>query len=110
MNLPNGEQALVDIAKLSDYCLNPEHPRGRHKARVFRAALDMGPEDAHLLRDALLHAARSMGVIQGERDAYGQRFVLDFDLEGRSGSVQIRSTWIVRTGEDIPRLTSCFVL
>jgi hypothetical protein len=46
----------------------------------------------------------------GERDAYGQRFVLDFDVEGTAGSGRIRSTWIVRTGEDMPRLTSCFVL
>ena len=26
MKLPNGERAVVDIVKLSDYCLNPDHP------------------------------------------------------------------------------------
>lgn len=25
--------------KLTGYCLNPEHPRGKHKARVFASAL-----------------------------------------------------------------------
>jgi hypothetical protein len=35
MKLPNGEHAVVDSAKLREYCLNPHHARGRHKARVF---------------------------------------------------------------------------
>jgi hypothetical protein len=39
MKLPNGDQAVVDIAKLRDYCLNKDHLRGRHKARVFAAVL-----------------------------------------------------------------------
>ena len=36
MKPPNGERAIVDIAKLTDYCLNPEHARGKHKARIRR--------------------------------------------------------------------------
>ena len=34
MKLPYGAHAVVDIAKLRDYCLSAEHPRGRHKARL----------------------------------------------------------------------------
>lgn len=30
---------MVDIAKLRDYCLNPLHDEGKHKARVFASAL-----------------------------------------------------------------------
>lgn len=41
MKLPNSEKAFVDIAKLRDYSLNPEHESGGHKARVFRAALGL---------------------------------------------------------------------
>ena len=59
MLLPQGAQAVVDIRKLEDYCLNPVHPRGCHKARGFREALDLGWEDAVWLRDALLAAAAS---------------------------------------------------
>jgi hypothetical protein len=39
--LPNPDQAVFDIRKIEDYCLSPLHPRGRHKARVFREALDL---------------------------------------------------------------------
>ena len=53
MKLPNGDRAIVDIAKLRDYCLNPEHPRGKHKARVFAAALGFTVDDAEKLRAAL---------------------------------------------------------
>ena len=35
MKLPHGEAAIVDPQKLTGYCLNLEHPRGKHKARVF---------------------------------------------------------------------------
>ena len=34
MKLPNGDRAVVELAKLTDYCLDPGHPRGRHKARA----------------------------------------------------------------------------
>jgi hypothetical protein len=33
--LPNAENAVVEIRKLSEYCLNPEHPKGKDKARLF---------------------------------------------------------------------------
>ena len=38
MQLPNAENATVDDAKVRDYLLSLEHPIGRFKARVFRAA------------------------------------------------------------------------
>jgi len=39
--LPHGNEAILDIRKIEDYCLSSSHPRGRHKARVFREALDL---------------------------------------------------------------------
>jgi hypothetical protein len=39
--LPHGDEAILDIRKIEDYCMSPSHPRGRHKARVFREALDL---------------------------------------------------------------------
>ncbi len=46
MKLPNAENAVIDIKKLRDYCLNPNHPEGKHKARVFLEKLDIGRDDA----------------------------------------------------------------
>ncbi|HKS97261.1 MAG TPA: hypothetical protein VJV74_14145 [Terriglobia bacterium] len=110
MKLPNGERALVDIAKLRDYCLNEHHPRGRHKARVFAAALGLRAADAWLLREALLRAAVDDEAAPGEEDEYGQRYVVDFVMAGPGGRATVRSNWIVFTTGGYPRLTSCYVL
>jgi hypothetical protein len=48
MRLPNGDRAIVDVRKIEHYCLSPLHPRGRHKARVFREALDLQQSDARV--------------------------------------------------------------
>jgi len=71
MKLPNGDGAVVDIAKLRDYCLNPNHPRGRHKARVFAAALGLTADDAETLCDALMAAARTAEAAATDQDEYG---------------------------------------
>src|SRR5437867_1554259 len=110
MRMPNSDRALVDLTKLRDYCLSLDHPRGRHKARVFRAVLGLTSEDAESLGDDLQHAAANAEATVGERDSYGQRFTLDVLISGPSGQARVRSLWIVRIDEDFPRLTSCFVL
>jgi Domain of unknown function (DUF4926) len=58
MKIPGGDAAIVDRQKLTGYCLNPEHPRGKHKSRVF-ATLGFTAENADELRTALLRAAAS---------------------------------------------------
>ncbi|MGO9453290.1 MAG: DUF6883 domain-containing protein [Candidatus Binataceae bacterium] len=42
----------MDVAKLRDYCLNPHHPRGRDKARVFASALRLTASHTEALCDA----------------------------------------------------------
>lgn len=110
VKLPNAHRAVVDVAKLRDYCLNPAHPRGRHKARVFAAALGMTAAEAYALRGALVTAAQTEQAVAGESDRYGIRYVLDFVMTGPAGRASVRSSWIIRTGEDFPRLTSCYIL
>jgi hypothetical protein len=100
---------MVDIRKLSEYCLNPDSPRGRHKARVFASVLGMTIADARTLRAKLLEAARTGEATAAEVDAYGRRYTIDFRMETLAGSATIRSGWIVLRGNKVPRLTTCFV-
>ncbi|PYR52982.1 MAG: hypothetical protein DMF95_05415 [Acidobacteria bacterium] len=88
--------------------MNPEHPRGKHKARVF-ATLGFTIEHAARLRAALLTAAAAGDAQPATSDQFGDRCVIEFKVEGPQGSGLVRSTWIVRRGETSPRLTSCFV-
>jgi hypothetical protein len=110
MKLPGGEDAIVDIAKLRDYCLDPNHPRGRHRARVFAASLGLLQADAEFLQTALLHAAREAHAMVGEPSEFGERYIIDFELVRNNRKAMVRSAWIVIRGEAVPRLTSCFVL
>src|SRR5688500_10701717 len=107
MKLPGSDRAFVDDAKLRDYCLSVTHPRGRHKARVFANALGLTVAESELLRKALLEAARAEDATTTDHDEFGQRYVVDFDMKTAVGEARVRSSWIVRDGEDFPRLTSC---
>jgi hypothetical protein len=110
MKLPNCDRAFVDMEKLRGYCLNINHHRGQHKARVFAAALGLTADDAEFLRAALLSATQSYDAKPTEAIEHGQLYVLDFPLSGLTGQAMVRSGWIIRKGEDFPRLTSCYVL
>lgn len=109
MLLPNGGNADVDIRKLSDYCLNPDSPRGGNKARVFAAVLGVTSQDAPRLRERLLEIARTEEAQFGELDIYGQRYTIDFEMETKHGKGTVRSGWIILHGESKPRLTTCYV-
>jgi hypothetical protein len=110
MGLPNAELAEVDIRKLSEYCLSTEHPVGKHKAAVFRAALGLTVVDALVLREWILRAAIDGQAVFERADEYGDRYRLDFEVVTPSGQALVRSAWIIRSGEDFPRLTTCYVL
>ncbi|MBA2705420.1 MAG: hypothetical protein H0U60_16395 [Blastocatellia bacterium] len=112
MKLPNAENAVVDIAKLRDYCLNPNHPKGKHKARAFWEKLGFEENDAELLRQSILEAILKGEAIEQKATAYGRRFVVDFEIQRGVGvimySAVVRTAWIIRNDEDFPRLTTCF--
>jgi hypothetical protein len=111
MKLPNGARAVVDIEKLRDYCLSSQHPEGRHKARVFLSALGMVSSDAAGLREVLLSAAVvNNDVFMMNVDEYGCRYSMDVVVMWVSREALVRSAWIIKTGEEFPRLVSCYVL
>jgi hypothetical protein len=110
MKMPNAINAVVELDKLTEYCLNPAHPRGRHKARVFESALGLTAVHANYVRDALLDAACTHEAVSGKGDEHGQRYVVEFELTGSAGVATVRSAWIIRTGEDFPRFVTCYVL
>lgn len=110
MLLPNGARAVVDIRKLRDYCLNPDNPRGKHKARVFAAALGLTVGDAANLRHKLLEVARTEQAQRGDLDLYGQRYTIDFEMETKAGKETVRSGWIILRAKRVPRLTTCYVV
>jgi len=108
--LPNADRAILDIRKLERYCLDPTHPRGRHKARVFREALGIGQHDAGWLRGALLNGIKGAEALEMGADGFGTRFRADLPLARQSRECVVRTVWIVRLDEQVPRFVTCWVL
>jgi hypothetical protein len=110
MLIPNAENAIVDIRKLRDYCLNPEHKDGKHKARLFAAILGMTADDAEDLRQILLEVVSVQEARLGRQDDFGQRYTLDFPIAWQNREATLRSGWIIEPGSEIPKLTTCYPL
>ena len=95
------------MEKLTDYCLNPDHARGKDKARVFAAALGITRDSAHVLEDLVRQAAREGDITKEARTVWGQYYRVDWVIPSR---VEVlRTIWEIAPGEGIPRLVSAFI-
>jgi hypothetical protein len=110
VKLPNPDNALIPFEKLEGYSLNLNHSEGCHKATVSQSALDIGLEDAEELRSALRQALTTQDAIPVNRNPYGQKYRIDFEMIRSEKQAIIRSIWIVRDNENFPRLVTCYVL
>ena len=109
MKLPNGNRAIIDRRKITDYCLSLDHDDGSHKARLFQALVGLNQSNSTLLLHALRDAAAAGDAASGKVDEYGHRYIIDFEFEGPQGTATIRSAWIVKAGEEVPRLVTCYI-
>jgi len=108
--LPRVDEAVVPEHKLRDYALNPEHLTGRHKARVFQAALGIGQDDWEWLRDQILSAVQDARVASVSQDPWGFRYTVPILLEGLNGAThEVITAWIVEADGAPPRLTTAYV-
>lgn len=110
MKLLNPQNAIIDHQKLASYCLNPNHADGQHKARVFKSALNLDIDDVNELKAALLEAVKNHDAVPGNRNQYGQKYVIDFPMTRVGRTAIIHSVWIVKNQENFPRLVTCYVL
>jgi hypothetical protein len=66
MKIPSASRAFIDPRKLEEYSLSLEHPRGRHKARVFQSALDVSIKDIAELEKGVRKAIAEEECTQGQ--------------------------------------------
>ena len=108
MKLPNGEQAEISVQKLIGYCLNPEHPSGKHKARVFASILGITVENADVLRELIQTAAVAGEVVQQSTTQFGQQFKVDWIVPD-TDRIRLRTIWETTTNNPYPRLITAFL-
>jgi hypothetical protein len=108
MKLPNGDRVFIPMKKITGYCLNPNHSKGKHKARVFRAILGITVENADRLVALIQQAAIEGEVVQRDLTPKGEIFKVDWDIPDTDGE-QLRSTWEIAHDSDVPRLVTAFI-
>ena len=110
MKTPNGARADLGT-KIEDYVLNPRHREGRHKSRVFDSMLGITTANKAILISGLRTAIENSddAEFQGN-NGHGDVYVLRFSLATERAAAAVLSAWIIRDGEDFPRLITCYIL
>lgn len=107
--LPNFKNAVVDIRKLKDYCLNSDHPLGKHKARVFKSILGLQKKDAELLKELILESLPDAVAQTAFTDKFGTRYTVDIKIRIFNKEGTLTTGWIIKSNEDFPRMITCYL-
>lgn len=108
--LPNYANAIIPENKLLKYSLDPTHPRGKHKAIVFKSALGFDQSNWELLKQSILDELPYHEALATKEDEHGKRYKTIFPIEGPNGNTQdVIVTWIIKVGRDYPSLDSTWV-
>lgn len=107
--LPLAHRAVIPAEKLVRYALDPAHPRGCHKARVFSSALAIGQDDWRYLEEQLLGGVLDAPVRGTRITPFGVLYDVVVLVDGLNGATApVATIWIVE-GEHPPRLVSTWV-
>jgi len=87
------QQVRIDSRKFIEYALNPQHPRGSHKAWLFKKLLGYTKANYAFLEKQIENQVLNGEAIAGKLDQRGQRYTVDIVIQGTEGQ-----TAVVRTG------------
>lgn len=110
--LPRADEAVIPDEKLVEYALNPHHPVGKHKARVFSSALGLTRQDAPYLSAAIRDAVLTSPVTEiRSTGGSGYLYAVPILLEGRNGAAHgVMTAWIYDPAvAEPPRLVTTYV-
>ncbi len=104
------ERSDIPRSKTAGYALNPDHPKGRHKAEAFRSALGFTKDDApEVERQIYEWMGRNDPKPNGSNE-YGDLFKTDMEMTGRNGkTARVIVSWIVYKGDVKYHLTSLYI-
>jgi len=109
MKVPNADNAIIATEKLRDYLLNPEHRRGRSKAKKL---LSMGYQTdlwQQLETDLRQQHLFSADIDTSDTNEYGIAYTIVAVLSGPNGDTALfRSVWQIDVGKDQPRLITMY--
>ena len=109
--LPGADRAVVPREKLEGYLLDPDHEIGRHKARVFAAALGIHRGDWEYLRDRLKAGIVAAPVTSVRDTPWGRLYEAVVRVVGLNGQTRrVMTVWLVPPAEEPPRFVTGYVV
>ena len=106
MKLPNAAQAIIPPEKFGRHLLLSGHQKG--KARFF-AALGYTSDNWAEFEVALREQHLVLDAEEVEVTQWGKMYAIVGPITGPSGEqANVRSIWIIRTGEDAPRFVTAY--
>ena len=107
--VPRADEAVVPEDKLARYALDPDHPRGRHKARVFSAALEIERADWRYLRDQLIDSLADAPTLGTRVTPFGVLYETLVLIDGLNGTTAPVAAISMVHNDHPPRLVSTWV-
>ncbi|NJN55111.1 MAG: hypothetical protein HC804_10335 [Anaerolineae bacterium] len=110
MKLPNGDQAEVPQAKITEYLLSFTHEDGRPKAQFF-TRFGFTIAEWEQLAEALKEHGQQHFVTKVEDSPFGKRYVIEGTLNAPDKRTPfIRVVWFIKDGTDTPQLVTAYPL
>src|SRR5882672_6181367 len=109
-SLPIYEKAEIPSDKLEKYVLDPAHPVGKHKARVFKSVLGFNQSDWRALADSIRNELPYNKAHPTKSDSFGQRYEAIMPITGPNGNTEnLVTAWIIKADSDYPSLVSLYI-
>jgi hypothetical protein len=103
MRIPNADGAIIAREKIVEYLLNLDHPDGGSKAALLTHC-GFSADRPSELENALREQHLPLEARAGKPSAFSEKFEIIGPLVGPLDRVMVRSIWIIRHGERVPRL------
>ncbi|HWQ98917.1 MAG TPA: minor capsid protein [Clostridia bacterium] len=107
--LVNRGDAVGINEKLTTYSLSMDHPRGKHKARVFDSALGYTGFNVDVLENEITAGLAKYKAAATGNNGFGNTFDVTMLITGPKGKQPINTGWIFRDGEVFPRMVTAYV-
>jgi hypothetical protein len=104
MKIPNGDRAIIEPSKLTEYLLNIEHKRGGSKAKLL-IQFGYSPENWQRLESDIrqFHLTADVSIVK--ETAYGVRYQISANLlTPADRELPVKTVWQIDQGTDVPRL------
>lgn len=103
--LPNYDKAFIPKGKLKDYALNPQHERGKDKAKLYDIVLGYNQDNYKDFENILLKEIKQTPISFAETIQWGERFNIIVIVKGlKNKYMQLKTVWQIDKGKKHPHL------